>query len=245
MLKTTRANFQNIMFYEEHDVSTVESALVAFFKRVNDAYIASHTIHDLVNDSEYQRLQIKTGKARGVALGNKHLLPGYWFTVFVAPHEAFQRVLNLITTQSEENQQNWDQNVKHAFDAFKTKTLKHPLTELVSTFRKGMEKIITNISWLQENSKDSFPNKRPLLRIVASISSGNYDFSEESDLTCTFHDADTLCGYKFEAKLNVAEFNQLAIDFTKEMTAHLKDFSEHNKTMQKELSKLFIGEIFL
>lgn len=41
---------------------TVESSLMSFVHRVNDAYIASQTIHDLINDSEYQKLVIKNGK---------------------------------------------------------------------------------------------------------------------------------------------------------------------------------------
>ena len=148
-----------------NDLMSVESSLVSFLHRVNDAYIASHTIHDLVNDSDYQKLLIKNGKAAGLLLGNRHLLPGYWFTVFVAPYESFQRVLESLRVESEErekqaaeflqennNNNDMTQEVKKAAEKFKVLAGIHSLQPLVENFQIEIDVIMGTINILDETS---------------------------------------------------------------------------------------------
>ena len=75
--------------------------------------------------------------------------------------------------------------------------------------------------------------------------SGNYEFDEENDLTCTFTDVDPLCGYQFRATVNVAQFTQFAIDFSKQLIELLRPIVEKHKGLRKEVSKMLIGDVYM
>ena len=234
---------------------TVESSLMSFVHRVNDAFITSQTVHDLINDSDYQKLVIKNGKAAGVPLGNRHILPGYWFTVFVAPYESFKRVLDSVKQDEEAKKSALEKNenlteedievIQAAIQKFKDSAGSHELQPLIETFRKEIDTLVQSIDKLDTNSKNNFPKENTLKRFTTSIASGSYEFSNDDDLKCTFYDNDALFGYRFESTVKVADFNQLAVDFSQQLVKLLWPIVENNKTIRSEVSRLFIGEIFL
>lgn len=246
------------MFCERNvdELMSVESSLLSFINRVNDAYIASHSIHDLISDSDYQKLTIKHGQAHGQPLGNRHILPGYWFSVFVAPYESFKRVLEALRIEDEKLKQTKERffedgdketikdEISLATEKFKHIAGHNPLHLLIEKFQTDIECLVSNIEKLDRNV-DTFQNKKPLKSITNAISTGSYDFTEEDNLTCTFYENDLFCGKRFETKVKVADLNQFAIDFMKQLAEHLWPIVESNKRIKKEVAQMFIGEVFL
>uniref|UniRef100_A0A7M6DR34 Uncharacterized protein n=1 Tax=Clytia hemisphaerica TaxID=252671 RepID=A0A7M6DR34_9CNID len=228
-----------------HSIINTEECLTNFVSRVNDAYVMSHTIYDLVNDSVYRKMTINNGKVAGTPLGSHHILPGYWFTVFVAPQEALKRVFEAIQNEQElvKKMEGKDSLVTEAFDKFKSEAGVEEMFVLLQTFNTKVEAMAYPLSKLE--GIDTFPNKNILKRLCQSISSGNYTFKIENDLMCTFCDEDSLCGYQFKVQFNVADFTQFAIDFAKQMVELLRPIVAKHKNIKEEVSKLLIGDVFM
>ena len=214
--------------------------LIKLVCRANDAYVMSHTIHDLVNDPDYRKLAIKNGRIAGAPLGSRHILPGYWFTVFVATQEALKRVFEAIRREKEIASKLVEENGSLISGAGIGE-----MHDLLEKFMVNLEVMTVSLFSSQFEIIDTFPNKNSLKRVTQSIASGNYQFLEDDDLSCKFYDADPLCDYQFEGKVNVAEFTRFSIDFSKEMIELLKPVIEKNRRVKEEVSKLFIGCIFM
>lgn len=222
------------------DRMSVEHCLSSFISRVNDAYIMSHTIHDLVNDPDYRKLTIKHGTAAGTPLASKHILPGYWFTVFVATQESYQKVLDGIRALPTGDKETTDVTL----GINKGYPQHRGLKEALEQFQRDHNALANTLEKF-ESYTDTFPQKKPLKRIAQSIACGSYEFHDENDLTCRFSDKDPLCDYSFEATVNVAEFTQFAIDFSKQLVELLRPVIETHKGLQKEVTKMLIGDFYM
>ena len=204
------------------------SAFLSFVDRINDAYVAGLTIHDLITDNDYQRLTVKHGKAVGTPLGNRHMLPGYWFTVFVAPFESLQRLMECVRIEKE-------QNDKH-------KTM--ALWESAERLRDDIDILLASIDPEGAVEVDTFPNKKPLLHVKNAIGHGSYDFGEiDGDVTVTFHDYDQLCGYQFVGKVTVSKFNRFASDFLNRVSELLYPLIERHREIAAGVEKMQFAEI--
>ncbi len=181
-----------------------KSAFLSFIDRINDGYVSGLTIHSLINDYDYQKLTIKGGKAVGTPLGNRHILPGYWFTVFNAPFEALDRVTECVRMERERDNNHVTRN------EFWTAT---------DSLKRDFELLLINVTPPLRVTVDSYPSKKPLVHIKNAILHGYYDFREENgNVLVTFMDYDQLCGYQFTASLAVTVFNQFASEFLDQMS---------------------------
>ena len=244
-----------VMFSERkaQALMTIENAVLAFINRINDAYVLGHTVHDLINDYEYQKLQIKHGPASGMRLGNQHILPGYWFTVFVAPYESLENLLSIVLTEKqamEEERANIEaseenRSIMTAVERFKN-SYHESLIKSVEKFKTDLDVLMVSIDPLVRSSMDSFPNKRPLKRFKTAVATGSYNLSEDidGDVVCTFYENDVLCGYRFEVTTKVATFNQFCMDFIKQMAEMLWPLVEGHKKIGEQVSNMIIGEVF-
>lgn len=232
-------------------MASLYNCLTNFVCRANDAYVTSHTIHDLVNDPDYRKLPIKNGRIAGEPLGSRHILPGYWFTVFVATHEALQRVFEAIRHEREMKDKVVEENrslISEVVDKFKISDDEDgfgEMRELLENFNEKLKAMTVSLFSSEFEIIDNFPNKNTLKRVTQSIASGNYEFLEDDDLSCKFYDEDSLCGYRFEGKVNVAEFTRFSIDFSKEMIELLKPVIEKNKQIKERVSRLLVGCVFM
>lgn len=213
---------------------TINHSLASFASRVNDAYIMSHTIYDLVNDPDYRRLTIKHGKAAGTPLASRHILPGYWFTVFVATQESLQNVLDTIRSDSPaEGKETLHENFP----------ISRGLKNAMEQFENEHEKLTNKLDKFEKYT-DTFPQKKPIKHIKQSILSGNYEFNDENDLTCRFLDKDPLCDYCFDVTVNVAEFTQFAIDYSKQLVELLRPLIEEHVELQKLVTTMLISDFY-
>ena len=225
---------------------STEKCLTNFIFRVNEGYVVSHTIYDLVNDPVYRKLSIKNGKVTGTPLGSRHILPGYWFTVYVAPQESLKNVLEAIRRENQIAQKTKDENgakVVEAIDKFRSELGVDELHNLLETFQINQEAMMHPLSKLE--IVDTFPKKNILKRLSQAISVGNYEFREEDDFICVFHDDDSLCDYHFEARFNVGDFTQFTIDFAKQTIELLRPIVNKHTKVKEAVSSLLIGDIFM
>lgn len=175
------------------------SAFLSFIDRINDGYVSGLTINNLITDIDYQRLTIKNGKAIGTPLGNRHMLPGYWFTVFVAPFEALDRVMECVRIEREEGNSSGKVN---------------KLWQSAEKLKNDFDALLLEVYPPLDVKVDSFANKKPLVHIKNAIAHGCYDLSEvNGNVLVTFTDYDQLCGYQFTASLAVTVFNRFAGEF--------------------------------
>lgn len=217
---------------------SLEHCTSTFICRVNDAYIMSHTIYDLVNDPIYRKLEIKHGKAMGMPLASRHILPGYWFTVFVAPQESIRNTMDAVKRTGRDGE-NSVVNSAHSIGESPSHVM---LNNTMETFYLEYEKLISALDKFNAgNLIDTFPQQNTFKRIMQSISCGNYSFDDNNDLTCTFIDSDDLCGYRFEATVNVAEFTHVAIDFSKQLVELVRPVvNELNRKDGNKIANLLI-----
>lgn len=231
---------------EENRILKTEKKLTNLIYRVNEGYVVSHTIYDLVNDPVYRKLSIKNGKVTGTPLGSRHILPGYWFTVYTATQEALKHVIEAIQCQNQIAQKTKAENgekVAEAIDRFKSESGIDELHNLLEAFQRNIEAMAFPLSEL--NIIDTFPKKNVLKRLSQAISAGNYEFIEEDDLMCIFRDEDELCDFQFEARFNVGEFTHFTIDFAKQTVELLRPIVDKHKKVKETVSSLLIGDIFM
>lgn len=238
---------ENRMFKTEENVFEItEKRLTNFIYRVNEGYVVSHTIYDLVNDHVYRKLSIKNGKVAGTPLGSRHILPGYWFTVYVAPQQSLKSVMDAIRNIKQivkKTKEDVGAKAVEAIDKFKGDCGVDEIHNLLEEFQRNQEAMMHPLSELKV--KDTFPQKNILKRLAESISAGNYEFREEDDLVCVFRDEDSLCDYHFEARFNVGEFTQFTIDFAKQTVELLRPIVRKHKKVKEAISSLLIGDIFM
>lgn len=228
----------------------MESAILAFINRTNDAYVFGHTVHDLINDHEYQKLVIKHGQPAGLPLGNQHILPGYWFSVFVAPYRSLETLLKMIDIDIEEEVEEPKlSNVQSAIDNAKSRfrsNYHESLIDAVKSFKADMDELMTKIDPLVRLSIGNFPEEQPLKRFINAIATGSYKLSvdDDGDFACTFYEDDMKDGYTFEVTTKVAAFNQFCMDFIKQMAEMLWPLVEGHKKIAEQVSSMTIGEVF-
>ena len=228
---------------------SIDSSLISFMNRINEAYIASQTVNNLITDSNYRRLVIKNGKAAGIPLGNQCILPGYWFTVFVATYESFRHVLETIRAEKERNEISEKETFKVDVENRdeKTKTFlkqKCQLVRILETFEIELENLLCVFSIQEDRSCRTTLSKKSLQHVMNSIVSGTYEFSDsEEDMICSFFDDNFLCGYRFEAKVVVADFNKFSIDFAKHLVELSRPIVEHKKEIKEAVASMIIGEV--
>ena len=207
------------------------STFLSFIERINDGYIAGHTINSLITDSEYQKLTIKNGRAVGTPLGNRHLLPGYWFTVLIAPFESLDRVLECV--KIERDQMNTNNNSEDS-----------GIWQLIDEVKKEFDEQLMTISPPLSVQEDTFPNKKPLVHIRNAISHGCYELSDvDGNAIVTFTDYDQLCGYHFIASIEVTILNKFASEFSLRMSEILYPVIEKRKGIAKMVQKLSLKDI--
>lgn len=220
------------------------SAFLSFIERINDGYISGHTINSLITDSDYQRLTIRSGKAIGTPLGNRHLLPGYWFTVLIAPFESLERVIDCVRIEKE--QQSGVDNNKNEHHCNSKTSRQSELWQLVDEVKAKFEQQLMSICLPVDTKEDTFPNKRPLLHITNAISHGCYAIDDvNGNATVTFTDYDQLCGYQFIASIEVTVLNKFASEFSLRMSEILYPMIEKHKNIARMVQKLSLKELFL
>ena len=208
------------------------SAFLSFIERINDGYIAGHTINSLITDNDYQRLTIKNGRAIGTPLGNRHLLPGYWFTVLIAPFESLDRVLECVRIERDQSTNNNISNVNEMW-------------QLIEEVKKEFDEQLMTLSPPINIREDSFPNKKPLVHIKNAISHGCYELSDvNGNATVTFTDYDQLCGYQFVASIEVTVLNKFANEFSLRMSEILYPVVEKRKSIAKMVQQLSLKDMF-
>ena len=235
------------MFKTEENVFEItEKRLTNLLYRVNERYVVSHTIYDLVNDHVDRKLSIKNGKVAGTPLGSRHILPGYWFTVYVAPQQSLRNVMDAIRNIKQIVKKTKEESgvkVVEAIDKLKGDSGIDEIHNLLVEFQRNQEAMMKPLNELKVI--DTFPKKNILKRLAESISVGNYEFREEDDLVCVFRDEDSLCDYYFEARFNVGEFTQFTIDFAKQTVELLRPIVQKHKKVREAVSALLIGDIFM
>eukprot|EP00794_Sanderia_malayensis_P005441 gene5441-6120_t len=205
------------------------SSFLSFIDRINDGYVSGLTINNLINDSEHQKLTIKSGKAIGTPLGNRHILPGYWFTVFNAPFESLDRVMECVRLER---------------DQLKDGVKPVELWASVESLKKDFEMLLINVIPPLDIKVDSFPSKKPLAHIKNAIAHGYYDISElNGNALVTFIDYDHLCGYQFIASLQVTVFNRFASEFLNKMSELVCGVIEKHKDIASLVKKMFLKEM--
>ncbi len=206
-----------------------KSSFVSFIDRINDGYVSGLTINNLINDNDYQKLTVKSGKAVGTPLGNRHILPGYWFTVFNAPFEALDRVMECVRIEREqvENGGKLDE-----------------LWTSAEKLKKDFELLLVNVTPPLDIKIDSFPSKKPLMHIKNAIAHGHYDLSEvNGNVLVSFIDYDHLCGYQFIASLKVTVFNRFASEFLDKMSELVCGVIEKQKGLASLVKQMFLNEM--
>ena len=213
------------------------SAFLSFIERINDGYIAGHTINSLITDTDYQRLTIKSGRAVGTPLGNRHLLPGYWFTVLIAPFESLERVIQCARIERDQiksNQIKSKNNIKE-----------NEIWQLIDELKKEFDENLMMISPPVRVKEDTFPNKKPLVHIKNAISHGCYELSDvDGNATVTFTDYDQLCGYQFVASIEVTLLNKFAGEFSLKMSEIIYPVIEKRKSIAKMVQQLSLKEMY-
>ena len=208
------------------------SAFLSFIERINDGYITGHTINSLITDSDYQRLTIRNGRAVGTPLGNRHILPGYWFTVLIAPFESLQRVIECV--KIERDQKNTNNNIED-----------NEIWHLIDEVKKEFDEQLLPISPPISVREDTFPNKKPLAHIRNAISHGCYELSDvDGNAMVTFTDYDQLCGYQFVASIEVTILNKFASEFSLRMSEILYPVIEKRKGVAKMVQQLSLKDMF-
>ena len=219
-----------------------KAAFLSFIERINDGYIAGHTINSLITDNEYQRLTVRNGKAIGTPLGNKHILPGYWFTVLIAPFEAFDRVLECVRLERENTENNNNNNNNQANSNTDSN---NDLWQLTDDIKKEFDELFSKIAPPLDVKEDTFPNKKPLIHIRNAISHGCYDLGEvNGDAFVTFTDYDQLCGYQFVASIAVTILNKFASEFLYRICEVLYSMIERCKGVAKMVQTVSMKELF-
>eukprot|EP00112_Aurelia_sp_Birch-Aquarium-sp1_P005962 Seg167.8 transcript_id=Seg167.8/GoldUCD/mRNA.D3Y31 product="hypothetical protein" protein_id=Seg167.8/GoldUCD/D3Y31 len=208
-----------------------KTAFLSFLERINDGYVSGHTINSLITDTDYQRLTIKNGKAVGTPLGNRHILPGYWFTVLIAPFEALDRVIDCVRIEHERDVESNNND--------------DDLWQLADDIKAEFEQLLLKVCPPIDVREDTFPNKKPLVHMRNAIAHGCYDLSEvNGNVQVTFTDYDQLCGYYFTASIAVTILNKFASEFLLQMSELLYPMIEKHKRISKMVQKVARKNMF-